>query len=217
MSKQPKICYYQSMAKKTQKKTSFLSTLTSFRPSKKIWVVIIVIIILISLFVRKDILLAATVNGTPITTLELFAHLNQQYRTQGLNQLINEKLILGEARKNGLTVSDQEINARLSQFEEKVGGAQALDTLLSQQGQSKTTLVNQIKIQLLIEKLYSKEASASTEEVDKFIAQNKDSLQATTSAEQTKEATEVLKEQKLNQVFNEKFQQLKQQAKIQIF
>lgn len=205
------------MAKAVQKKTSFLSTLTSYRPSKKVWVVIAVIIILISLFVKKDIFLAATVNGTPITTLELFARLNQQYRTQVLSQLINEKLILQEGEKNRIAISSQEIETKISQLEGNVGGALALDNLLSQQNQTRNSLREQIKIQLLIEKLYEKEASVSADEVDKFVVENKDSLAATTSAEQVKEATGILRGQKLDQVFNEKFKQLKQQAKIQIF
>lgn len=194
-----------------------LSTLTSYRPSKKGWIIVAAIAILLLLTTQKGIFLAATVNNTPITNLELLARLNQQYRTQMINQLVNEKLIQNEAQKKGVTVSAKEIDEKITQLEGNVGGPQALESLLSQQGQSRSSLRDQIKIQLVIEKLYADEATVSAEEVDKFIADNKDSLQATTSAEQTKEATEILKQQKLGKTFNEKFQELKSAAKTQIF
>ena len=98
-----------------------------------------------------------------------------------------------------------------------MGGAQALDNLLSQQGQSRDTIRQQLKLQLSIEKLYTNDATVSAEEVTKFIEQNKDQLRATDSAGQEKEAYDNLKNQKLTQIFSQKFQELRQKAKIQIF
>ncbi len=72
-------------------------------------------------------------------------------------------------------------------------------------------------IQLAITKLYDKEATVSAEEVSKFIETNKDQLKATDSAGQEKEAYDNLKQQKLSQIFSQKFQQLKQKANIKIF
>lgn len=208
----------EEIAPETQeKRRTLFSNLTSYRPSKISWIIIIAVGLLILFSTKKGLLLAATVNGVPITNLELLSRLNQQYHSQMLNQIVNEKLILGEAQKNGVTISSQEINDKISELEKNVGGAQALDSLLSQQNQSRPTLRDQLKIQLIVEKLYAKDATVSAEEVDKFITQNKDSLQATDSAGQTKEATDALKQQKLGKAFNERFQQLKQQAKIQIF
>lgn len=194
-----------------------LSTLTSYRPSKKGWVIIAAILVILLLTTQKGIFLAAMVNNTPITNLELLARLNQQYRTQMINQLVNEKLILGEAQKKGITVSGKEVEEKIAQVEGNVGGPEALDNLLSQQGQTRSSLRDQIRVQLVIEKLYADQATVSAEEVDKFVTENESSLQATTSAEQTKEATEILKQQKLGKAFNEKFQELKSAAKIQIF
>ena len=105
----------------------------------------------------------------------------------------------------------------ISELEKNVGGAQALDNLLTQQGQTKASLKTQLIIQLSIEKLYASQATVSAQEVNEFIAQNQSQLVATDSAGQLKEAQESLKQQKLSQIFNEKFQQIKQSAKIQIF
>jgi len=188
-----------------------LSSLKNFRSSKKFY------IILVALIYKKNWFVAATINGSPITNLELQMRLNREFRSQTLNQLINEKIILNEAVKNNAVVSEAEINKKISEIETNVGGTDALNALLSQQGQTKDSLRQQIKLQLAIEKLYSKDATTSAEEVEKFVESNKAQLRATDSAGQTKEAADLLKQQKLSQIFSQKFQELRQNAQIKIF
>ena len=161
--------------------------------------------------------MAATVNGSPVTNLELQARLNKQFRTQTLTQMINEKIILSEAAKNNAIATDSEVNKKISEIEASVGGAQSLDALLAQQGQTRDSIRQQIRLQLSIEKLYTKDATVSAEEVSKFIEQNKDQLRASDSAGQQKEASDNIKSQKLSQIFSQKFQDLKTKAKVQIF
>lgn len=196
---------------------SKLSSYKNFRSSKKFYIIIIIAGLLLLAMYKKNWFIAATVNGMPITNLELQMRLNQQFRSQTLTQLINEKLILSEAAKNNAVASDAEISKKISEIETSVGGAQALNTLLSQQGQTRETIRQQIKLQLSIEKLYSNEATVSAEEVTKFIEQNKEQLRASDSAGQQKESYDAIKNQKLSQIFNQKFQDLKTKAKIQTF
>lgn len=209
------------MVKKTEatetKKSSFVSTTTSYRPGKKVFLIILIAGVLLLLSFKKSWFIAAMVNNSPITNFELLARLNQQYRSRTINQMVNEKVILDEARKKGVGVKASEIDDKISQLENNVGGKEALDGLLAQQGQTRNDLRNQLRIQLAAEKLYDKEATVSAEEIEEFVKQNKENLQATQAAEQKKEAEEILKQQKLGKIFNEKFQQLKQAANVQIF
>ncbi len=217
------------MAKKTQNLTTlpggklnnFLNTfpdkIVQLKSSKTGLLIIIIVVILLLAIYKKSWFIAASVNGMPITNLELQLKLNQQFRTQTLNQLINEKIILSEAAKSGVAPTEGEINQKISQLEASVGGKDTLDSLLSQQGQSRITLRDQVKMQLVITKLYDKEATVSADEVTKFIEQNKDQLKASDSAGQQKEASDAIKSQKLSQIFSQKFQELRQKAKIQIF
>lgn len=188
-----------------------------YKNNRKTFLVILIIGLLLLAYYKKSLFIAATVNSTPITNFELLSRINQQFRTQMLDQMINEKLITEEARKNGVVVTHQEIAQKITQLESNVGGAQMLDTLLEQQGQTRDSLKSQLAIQLSIEKLYAKDATVSAQEVEDFIAQNADQLRASDSAGQTTEATDLIKQQKLSQIFNEKFQQLKQSAKVTIF
>ncbi|MBI2196215.1 SurA N-terminal domain-containing protein [Candidatus Daviesbacteria bacterium] len=194
-----------------------LSSLKRFRSSKKFYIILAIAGLLLLVIYKKEWFIAATVNGSPITNLELQMKLNKQFRSQTLNQLINEKIILSEAIKNNAVASETEVNKKITEIETGVGGAESLDALLAQQGQTRDSIRQQIRLQLSIEKLYANEATVSAEEVNKFIEQNKDQLRASDSAGQEKEATETIKSQKLSQIFSQKFQELKTKAKIQIF
>lgn len=194
-----------------------LSSLKKFKSSKIFYLLLIIVAVIILAIYKKNWFIAATVNGSPITNLELQMKLNKQFRSQILTQMINEKIILSEAAKKNAIATEAEISKKISEIETQVGGAQALDALLTQQGQTRDSIRQQIRLQLSIEKLYVNEATVSAEEVAAFIEQNKDQLRATDSAEQQKEASDAIKNQKLTQLFSQKFQELKTKAKIQIF
>lgn len=196
---------------------NFPNKINSFRKSKTFYLVLFAVGLTLLIMFKKSWFVAALVNNTPITNLELQSKLNEQFKTQTLNQLINEKIILSEASKFGLVPSEQEIEQRITELETSVGGKEILESLLTQQGQTRAMLKDQIRVQLAITKLYEKEATVSSEEVSAYLEENRDSLSATDSAQQEKEAYDAIKNQKLSQIFSDKFQQLREQAKIQIF
>lgn len=195
----------------------FSQNLIDFKKSKKSYLIILILGILLLTVYKKGWFIAAVVNGTPVTNLELQLKLNDQFKTQTLNQMINEKIILSEAAKNNAIPSQQEVDQKIADVEKSVGGKDTLDSLLTQQGQTRSGLKDQIMVQLAITKLYDKEATVSAEEVSKFIESNKDQLRATDSAGVEKEAYNNLKQQKLSQIFSQKFQELRQKANIKIF
>jgi hypothetical protein len=64
--------------------------------------------------------------------------------------------------------------------------------------------------------MYGTEATVSAQEISQFIEQNGTGMQASDSASQQKEAEDAIKQQKLSQIFNQKFQELKAAANIKI-
>lgn len=196
---------------------SFSDKIVSFKSDKRFYLILIVLGILVLAVVKKSWFIAAIVNGTPVTNLELQMKLNQQFKEQTLNQLINEKIILSEAAKNNAVPTSAEVTSKIAELEASVGGAEALNTLLTQQGQTRDTIRDQVMLQLAVTKLYEKEATVSAEEVAKFVEDNQQLLKASDSASQQKEAAEAIKNQKLSQIISEKFQALRQAASIKIF
>ncbi len=196
---------------------NFPDKVKDFRKSKTFYIVVLVIGLALLVTLKKSWFIAALVNGAPVSNFELQSKLNEQFKTQTLNQLINEKIIMSEAQKFGAVPTDQEINQKIAELETSVGGKDTLDSLLTQQGQTRTQLRDQIKVQLAITKLYTNEATVSAEEVSTFLETNRETLRATDSAAQEKEAYDTLKNQKLSQIFSEKFQDLRKKANIKIF
>lgn len=194
-----------------------LSEYTKYLPSKKVAAVILIVGLVILGLTKKNLFIAGLINGSPITNLELQQRLNEQFRTQVLNQIIDEKIVLQEAKKQDIVVLDAEVQAKIAQLEARFGGSQVLDNLLNQQGQTRNSIKNQLKVQIAVEKLYDKEATLSAEEVDEFVNRNKKQLQSTDSASQKLEAAAIIKQQRLSQIVKDRFQSLKQKAKIQIF
>lgn len=166
---------------------------------------------------QKEWIIAASINGRPVTGLELFKRMSRDYRGQALDNLVNEKLILQEAQKRNAVPSDVEIEARLIQVETQYGGKDSFEMLLKQQGQTRESVKGQLKLTLAMEKMFGNEATATPEEVLKYVLENKEFLQATDSAGQKLEAEKNLRDQKLREIFATKFNELKANANIRIF
>lgn len=186
--------------------------------TKKTIIIGAVIIAIIAVgYFKKNWIVAATVNGSPIFNTEVIGRLNEQFRKQTLEQMINEKIVLDEARKRGVVVGESDIVARIGEIEAQVGGAEKLDALLNQNKQDRTILRDQLKIQLTLDKMFASEASVSAEELESFLTENASQLVATEAAAQREEAENILRQQKLKGIFNENFPQLREQANVQIY
>ncbi len=108
---------------------------------------------------------AAIVNGEPITMAyldEQYARIPPQYQafvTKDvlLNQTINEVLLLQEAKKAGLSVSDDEVQAEIQKTLDAAGLTEAqLDQKLKEQNLTRKFLEDLYRRQLLINKLLEK-------------------------------------------------------------
>ena len=168
-------------------------------------------------FLKRDWIITASVNGTYISNFELQQRLNEEYKKQALDQLVNEKIIYNAAKEKNINISKAEVSQKIAELEVRFGSAENLNNLLEQQGTTRTSLSKQLEAQIALEKLYSDEATVSAEEVDKYLKDNKALLTATDSAGQKTEAEKNLKEQKLFSLFSQKFQELKDKAKVTIF
>lgn len=176
--------------------------------------VLIAVIVIAVLWRNRNWVLAATVNGQPIFSWQLNQRLSNRYGNQVLEAMIGEQLITEAAAKENVVVSQTELDARISEIEKSLGSSMSLDDALKMQGVSKDEFNNQVRVQLLIDKLLAKEVTVSAEEVDAFIASNAAALTATEPAAQRQQAQEQLKNSKLAEKFQEWFTKIKEAAKI---
>lgn len=175
-------------------------------------VVVAVLALVGLLFYFRNQLVVATVNGRTISRLALIRLLEENWRKDALEQLITKDLVLQEAAKQKVTVSQTEIEAELNKFADQLKQqGQDLEELLKQQGLNKDKLKEQIRIQLLVEKIVGKDVSVSDDEANKYLEANKKTLPEGTTVDQVKAE---LRSQKLNEKVQEWLKQLRDGAKI---
>ena len=119
-----------------------------------------------------------TVNGEGITR-EALAHrlidLSIQGQTQ-LEEMVNETLLLQDAKSKGITVSDAEVDARLADIRKKLGSDERVVRYLVDQEVTLAGLRDKIRVKIYVEKLLGDKAKVSDEEVKKAYDANKQVL-----------------------------------------
>jgi peptidyl-prolyl cis-trans isomerase C len=137
---------------------------------------------------------AAKVNGTPITTLELnrtfLAHVQVPYSTvqddprakqllrQILDNLIDRELLLQEAKSSKASVAPQEIDAELQKLVERFPSKEAFEQALSSQNFTLEAVKKDIQDQLLRQQIVKKEildkVNVRPDQFQPFYEKNKD-------------------------------------------
>lgn len=174
------------------------------------------------LYYFKDQVIVATVNGQPILRFTLIKELEKQSGEEILNVLVTQALIWQEAEKQGVTVSNEEVDQEVKQIEEELAAqGQDLNQVLSLQGMTRDELKEQVSIQKVAEKIVkknTKEVEVTDEEVENYFVENKDSFSEDADEEETKKnIRQQLEQQKLNQAIGLWVESLRDSADITYF
>lgn len=190
-------------------------------PLKKRDMIIIAIIAAVAIiaFLVKGLVLAATVNGTPVWRFSVISELEKTQGNQVLNNLITESLVAQEAKNKGVTISEQDIEDQLQKIDDNLKSqGQSLDQALALQGLSKDDLKKQIRLQMTVEALLGDKLNVSDDEIQKFLTDNKSLFPEGTSEDDMKtQATSQLKQQKLSTEFQTLITDLEKNAQIKYF
>jgi foldase protein PrsA len=157
-----------------QEKTGYMSF--KFKKSKLLLVALgtAVLVVALALLFSNGFLVAATVNGSPISRLALIQELEKQGGKQALEAMVDKKLIETELAKNGITIETSAVDTKIKEIEAQVatqGGT--LEDALASQGMTMEQLRTQLETQLKLEKLLATKVQVSPEEVDVYITENK--------------------------------------------
>jgi len=127
-----------------------ISTMISDKKNKKIaYIIFAVILIGAVVYALKGFVIAAMVNGEPVSRLTVISELEKQSGKAALDAIITRKLIVQEAQKKNIVVSQKDIDAEVKKIESQFAGqGQKLDDLLVAQGLSKTKFLDEVRIQL---------------------------------------------------------------------
>lgn len=183
-------------------------------PFARIALVVLALGLAAILFANKGLIIAATVNGKPIFRWDLNKQMTARFGAQTLEGMISEELIAGEAQKAGVTVTKDEVDAKVQSVVASLGGNVSIDDLLKYQGMTKAEFENQIRLQLMVEKLLGKDIAITDEDIAAYIAGNGATLTATDEAGMKEEARQAILSGKINDKLQTWFAELKANAKI---
>lgn len=191
----------------------------AFRMRKSYMLTLLGILGLVGLlYLFRNVFVAATVNGQPISRLSVIQELERQGGKQTIDSLVTKSVINQEAKKRNITISQSEIDGELKKIDQNLQSqGQKLDQVLELQGMTKEQLVEQIRLQKLIEKMIGTIA-ISDEEITEYLTNNAESLpQDQDEATLRANVKERLQQQKLNEQAQTFLEKLRNEAKINYF
>lgn len=211
------------LAGNANKQTSTRSALPKIKTmSIKKWHVLIVLVIvfLILLGYRyRSALFVATVNGQPLSRISYYLELEKQGGKTALDAIVTKTLILQEAAKRKVSVSDEEITGEVKKIEDNLSKqGQNLDQVLDLRGLTRQDLNEQIRLQKLIEKMAVVNISVSEKEIDEFLSSNQDAFSQTEQDNEVRNSVkEQIRQQKTSEAIQKFIENLQKNAKINYF
>ncbi len=205
--------------KETPEKSPKESSQQQMKLRKPYLILIIVIIVLGALFYYcRGLLVAAVVNGQPISRLAVVQQAEKQSGKQTLDTLVRDALIEQEAKKENVSVSDQDVNTQIATLQSNLQKqGQNINGVLASQGMTMDDLRNLIRLDQLVQKMVGKNIKVSNQEVTDYLNQNKASLPNESQAQLEKDAKTQLLQQKTNAAVQTWLTNLQNKANIVYF
>ncbi|MDO8583343.1 MAG: SurA N-terminal domain-containing protein [bacterium] len=196
-----------------------MSTVKDRIKQPRFFIPLIVLALVVVAFLLKGLFVAALVNGQPISRLSLIQELEKQGGKQALSALVNQTLILQEAKKKNITVSQKEVDASVKQVEDSLKQqGQNLDEALAMQGMTKQDFTMQLELRSMVEKLLADKIKVTDKEITDYMEKNKDTLPTNLKEDEVKKGVkQQLAQEKLATASQAWLVELQKNAKINYF
>lgn len=179
----------------------------------------VIIVLGLILYKGKGLIVAATVNGQPISRLKVVNDLEKQGGKQVLDSIVTKTLIMQQASKKGIVITDSEIKTEETNLEKTLSGqGTTLDSALSMQNMTRADLDEQIRIQKTVEALLKDKLTVTDKEVQDYFDKNKSSFPKDSKLETVKaQIQDQLYKTKLSSEYQTWIDALKKSSKINYF
>lgn len=204
----------------TTPKTTSHAAPMAFKVKKSYIIALVAAVALAAIvYYGKSLFVVALVNGQPITRMSIVSQLEKQGGKQVLNISVTKMLIEQEAKKKNVSVAQKEIDTELKKTETSLATqGQTLDQALAAQGMTRADYADQVRLQILIQKMVGKDIVISDKEVNDYLEQNKSTIPEGSDMNQIKTSVkEQLKQQKLSAKIQSWIAELQKNAKITYF
>lgn len=182
----------------TESQSPFKLEVLPKRTKRALIIIAVLVLLGIIIFLNRSLFIAGLVNGEPISRIEVIKELEKQSGAGVLNRLIDRKLIFQEAQKQNIAVTNDEIEAKRKEILDQVsaGNEENFKQILTAQGLSEETFREELRVQILVEKMLEGKAQVTDEEFNSFIQNNPDLIQ---NAEDEVQARAQLRDQLVQQ------------------
>ncbi len=118
--------------------------------------------------------LAGTVNSVPVTRFELNQKMGEKYAKTTFDEIVSDRLLKQELKKNGIVVSEEEVSAEMAKIVKDYGSDEAFKAALTQynltEAKARDSIKQSLSLKKLIEKTYKIEIT--DEAVKKYFDEN---------------------------------------------
>jgi parvulin-like peptidyl-prolyl isomerase len=200
--------------------SSLRSNIENNRQKYARYLIVIGIVVLIGLFAywKKDWFVVGVVNREPITSVEFYQGLKAKHGEAVLREIIRDKLILQEARRQNVRVTQEDVDKKFQELEGRYGGAEGLAAALEQNNLTEQAVRDSFRILISAEKILDSKTQVSEEEIDKFIKDNPDDINVAGTDDKkgpNREAiSEQLKQSKFDSEYAKWYAELEEKASI---
>lgn len=187
------------------------------RNRRIVWIAAIIIIVAAAVWFLKSLVVAATVNGQPISRFAVIGRLEKTSGKTVLEQLIQTTLIKQEAANRGIVISEEEMNAEFDLINKNLEKQKTnLDDALKEQGITKEELRKGITTRKQMEKIIGDDKlNVSDQEVEDYIKQNEVKFNEGTNIEESKASIkDIIKNSKFTEEADKLMADLTAKAKI---
>ncbi|MEW6080256.1 MAG: peptidylprolyl isomerase [Bacillota bacterium] len=116
----------------------------------------------------------AMVNDEPITKDELLAELKNAGAQAELDRMISERLIMQEAAKMGVTVTEDRLQEEIDKIKEQFSSEWEYTTTLSYSNMTEDILKERLVLNLMVEEILKERVEVTEEQVRQYFEDNKD-------------------------------------------
>lgn len=167
----------------------------------------------------RGLVVAAMVNRTPISRIQLNQVLTRRYGKPVLDELVAQELLTQEAQKQNVQVTKDDMDKEFKALQDRLGGADNLKQALTQYGLSQDDLMEQIRLRLIQTKLSDKlfNINISDDDAKQYFTDNSALFKDKKLDDVKNDIKTTLKTQKQQEQFSKWFEDLKSKAQISVF
>ncbi len=205
--------------KKNALVNQYVKTISKKGFNRYLILIVFLVLLGVALYYAKGLFIAAMVSGKPITRLELVKQLEKEGGKQALENLITKKIISEEARKEGVSISNEDVQAEIDKITKSIESqGSTLDAALSMQGQTRQSLEENIRIQKTVEKLLANDITINDDDILKYYNDNKTMFPKESKYEDLKgDIRDQLKQEKLSSAFKTWMDKVRSESQIVYF